>query len=202
MPHPAVREGVATFEEGLGMKPIRYSHRRVRMAVLLFLSALLTCPSFAADIAGYRLGAGDRVRVTVFGEPEMTGEFSVDGSGRLAMPLIGYVGASGQTAAQLERRLRDKLHPDYLRNPSVTVAVVAYRPFYIVGEVNKPGSYPYVSRMTVLNAVALAGGFTRRARQGSFYIKRSETAPTRRLDAAPDSVVLPGDVVTVRRRLF
>lgn len=184
------------------MNSIRLPRRAFRIATLLALPMLLSHAGLAADISGYRLGAGDRVRVTVFGEPEMTGEFAVDGSGGLAMPLIGYVGASGRTAAQLERRLRDKLHPDYLRDPSVTVEVVAYRPFYIVGEVNKPGSYPYVSSMTVLNAVALAGGFTRRARQGSFYIKRGERAPARRLDAAPDSVVLPGDVVTVRRRLF
>lgn len=184
------------------MSSIRLPGRPFRIAAIVVLCTLASHASVAADIPGYRLGAGDRVRVTVFGEPEMTGEFAVDGSGRLVMPLIGYVGASGRTAAQLERSLRDKLHPDYLKDPSVTVEVVAYRPFYIVGEVNKPGSYPYVSRMTVLNAVALAGGFTRRARQGSFYIKRGEKAPARRLDAAPDSVVLPGDVVTVRRRLF
>ena len=158
--------------------------------------------ALASDISGYRLGAGDRVRVTVFGEPDMTGEFAIDGSGRLAMPLVGKVEANGRTAGELELRIHDKLHPDYLRDPKVTVEVVSYRPFYIVGEVNKPGSYPYVSRMTVLNAVALAGGFTRRARQGRFYIKRVDPQRTRRLDAAPDSVVLPGDVVTVRRRLF
>ena len=184
------------------MTSVRHLRAPFRMTVALFVSLFAIPPAQAADIAAYKLGAGDRVRIMVFGEPELTGEFAVDGSGRLAMPLIGNVEASGQTAARLVQRIQDRLHPDYLKDPKVSVEIVTYRPFYIVGEVNKPGSYPYVTRMTVLNAVALAGGFTRRARQGSFYIKRGDKVRVRRLNAAPDSVVLPGDVVTVRRRLF
>ncbi|HEX6958803.1 MAG TPA: polysaccharide biosynthesis/export family protein [Ferrovibrio sp.] len=152
---------------------------------------------------GYRLGSGDRVRITVYGQPELTGEYSVDGSGSLAFPLIGQVQAGGLTAASLEQLLVSKLKPDYLKDPSVSVEVLTYRPFYIVGEVRTPGSYAYVSGMTVINAVALAGGFTYRAKENSFYVTRTgENGEKTKLSASPDTPVLPGDVITVRERYF
>lgn len=153
--------------------------------------------------AGYRLGSGDRVRITVYGQPELTGEYAVDGSGALSFPLIGQIRAGGQSAGDLEKALVDRLQPNYLKNPSVSVEILTYRPFYIVGEVRTPGSYPYVSGMTVLNAVALAGGFTYRAREGDFYVMRQTAEGGRgRLQAVSDTPVLPGDVITVRERYF
>lgn len=157
----------------------------------------------AAVAEGYRLGSGDQVRITVYGQPELTGEYAVDGGGMLSFPLIGQVRAGGLSAIDLEKALISRLQPDYLKNPSVSVEVLAYRPFYIVGEVRAPGSYPYVSGMTVLNAVALAGGFTYRARESSFYVMRPDPGGSRtKLDAVADTPVFPGDVITVRERYF
>lgn len=151
----------------------------------------------------YRLGSGDRVRVTVYGQPELTGEYAVDGSGQMSYPLVGQIRAGGLTAHQLEQALIGKLSPDYLKNPSISVEVLTYRPFYIVGEVRTPGSYPFVNGMTVLNAVALAGGFTYRARENSFYVTRTaEDGSKNKISAGADATILPGDIITVRERYF
>lgn len=166
--------------------------------VVLLISLLVPAPGAAQD--DYQLGSGDRVRVIVFGEPDMTGEYQIDGKGRLAFPLIGVVDAGSMTAAQLEQAIAGKLSPDFIKEPSVSVEVMTYRPFYIVGEVQKPGSYPYVSGMTVLNGVAVAGGFTYRARVENFYVERAGSG--QKVDAGPGTQILPGDVITVRERWF
>lgn len=151
----------------------------------------------------YRLGSGDRVRITVYGQPELTGEYAVDGGGQMSYPLVGQIRAGGMTAHELERALIGKLSPDYLKNPSISVEVLTFRPFYIVGEVRTPGSYPFVNGMTVLNAVALAGGFTYRARENSFYVTRTgEDGAKNKVSAGADATILPGDIITVRERYF
>jgi polysaccharide export outer membrane protein len=151
----------------------------------------------------YRLGPGDRMRIIVYGQSNLTGEYVLDGGGVLAFPLIGQVAASGMTPHQLEQTIAARLSPDYLRNPSVSVEVMTRRPFYIVGEVRNPGSYPYVAGMTVINAIALAGGFTYRARESSFYIKRSDkSGQTAKITANQETPVQPGDVIMVRERYF
>lgn len=151
----------------------------------------------------YRLGAGDRLRVTVYGQPELTGEYAVPGNGQLSFPLVGQIDAAGKTAAEVQKELYGKLSPDYLKNPSINVEVLNYRPFYIIGEVKQPGSYAYVSDMTVLNAVALAGGFTYRAREDAFVLRRRDGSAARDvLQADADTPVLPGDIITVRERYF
>lgn len=151
----------------------------------------------------YRLGSGDRVRITVYGQPELTGEYAVDGSGQMSYPLVGQIRAGGLTAHELEKALIGKLSPNYLKNPSISVEVLTYRPFYIVGEVRTPGSYPFVSGMTVLNAVALAGGFTYRARENSFYVTRTgEDGSKNKITAGAEATILPGDIITVRERYF
>jgi polysaccharide export outer membrane protein len=156
-------------------------------------------PDSSARSPGYRLGPGDKVHITVFGEKDLTGDFQVDGTGQMSFPLIGQVAAGGLTADQLSQTLVSRLKPDYLRDPRVAVEVLTYRPFYVVGEVKTPGSYPFVSNMTVLNAVALAGGFTYRAREDSFYLTRNgQGGQKTRIDATPDTPVQPGDVITVR----
>ena len=157
----------------------------------------------AGEPADYKLGSGDRVRVTVFGQQDLTGEYLVDGTGTLAFPLVGQIHAGSLTASELAQAIVSKLKPDYLKDPKVSVVVLTYRPFYILGEVKAPGSYAYVSGMTVISAVALAGGFTYRAREGSFYVDRTGRDGTKsRLDAAPDTSVQPGDVITVPERYF
>jgi protein involved in polysaccharide export with SLBB domain len=158
----------------------------------------------SSDRAGpdYRLGPNDRTRIIVYGQPNLTGEFVLDGNGNLAFPLIGNVPANGMTPTELQRAIAAKLDPDYLRNPSVSVEVASRRPFYVVGEVQKPGSYPYVTDMTVLNAIATAGGQTYRANMGRFYVKRQVDGQMVRVVATQESRLQPGDTVVVRERYF
>jgi protein involved in polysaccharide export with SLBB domain len=151
----------------------------------------------------YRLGANDRVRIIVFGQPTLTGEYTLDGNGILAFPLIGNIEASGQTTSQLQQAIASRLDPDFLRNPSVSAEVITRRPFYVIGEVQKPGNYPYVTDMTALNAVAMAGGYTYRARQNQLYIKRlDKDGRMVRVEAKPESKIRPGDTVEIKERYF
>jgi protein involved in polysaccharide export with SLBB domain len=164
----------------------------------------LTGGGGSGDRAGsdYRLGPNDRTRIIVYGQPNLTGEFVLDGSGNLSFPLIGNVQANGMTPSELQHAIAAKLDPDYLHNPSVSVEVATRRPFYVVGEVQKPGSYPFVTDMNVLNAVATAGGSTYRANMGHFYIKRMVNGQTVRVAASQESRLQPGDTVVVRERYF
>ena len=152
---------------------------------------------------GYRLGPNDRVRIIVFGQPTLSGEYTLDGNGVLAFPLIGSVNAQGQTTGQLQQAIASRLDPDFLRNPSVSAEVITRRPFYVIGEVQKPGNYPYVTDMTALQAIAMAGGYTYRARQNNLYLKRLDTNGRMvRVAATPESKVRPGDTVEIKERYF
>jgi protein involved in polysaccharide export with SLBB domain len=152
---------------------------------------------------GYRLGPNDRVRIIVFNQPTLTGEYTLDGNGVLAFPLIGNVDANGQSPSQLQKTISSKLDPEYLRNPSVSAEVITRRPFYVIGEVKQPGNFPYVTDMTVLNAVAMAGGYTYRARQNNLYIKRLDASGRLvRFAATPETKIQPGDTVEIKERLF
>jgi len=150
----------------------------------------------------YKLGPNDRTRIIVYGQPTLTGEFMLDGNGVLAFPLIGNLDARGMTPSELQRTIAQKLDPDYVHSASVSVEVSSRRPFYIVGEVQKPGTYPYVTDMSVLNAIATAGGQTYRANMGSFFIKRKVDGQVVRVQATQESALQPGDTVVVRERLF
>jgi protein involved in polysaccharide export with SLBB domain len=151
----------------------------------------------------YRLGPNDRARITVFGQPNLTGEFMLDGNGAVAFPLIGNVNANGMTPRELQQAIAGKLDPDYLRNPSVSVEVLTRRPFYVLGEVQKPGNYPYVTDITALNAVAMAGGYTYRAKTTQFYVKRlDQDGKMVRIVAKPETIIRPGDTLEVRERYF
>jgi protein involved in polysaccharide export with SLBB domain len=149
----------------------------------------------------YRLGSGDRVKITVFRHEDLSGEFALDGAGNFAMPLVGEVQAYGLTTRELESRLRETLEDGYLVDPQVSVEVLNYRPFYILGEVKTPGAYPYVNGMTVLNAVALAGGFSYRAKQSDFVLQRGGSNSSGN-EVQGDAALLPGDIVTVQERFF
>jgi len=165
--------------------------------------ALSLAPSNGvAAAADYKLGPNDRTRIIVFGQPSLTGEFVLDGNGVLAFPLIGNVDARGMTPSQLQAALAEKLDKDWIRNPSVSVEVSTRRPFYVVGEVQKPGSYPYVTDMNVLNAIATAGGETYRANMHEFWIKRKQSGRIVRVEANQESTLQPGDTVIVRERYF
>jgi polysaccharide export outer membrane protein len=160
-------------------------------------------PGVSGRDPDYRLGANDRVRIIVFGQPTLTGEFTLDGSGQLAFPLIGNVNAQGMTTGQLQQTIASRLDPDYLRNPSVSAEVITRRPFYVIGEVQKPGNYPYVTDMTALQAVAMAGGYTYRARQNNLYLKRLDANGRMvRVAATPETRIRPGDTVEIKERYF
>jgi polysaccharide export outer membrane protein len=153
--------------------------------------------------AAYRLGANDRLRIIVYGQDKLSGEYLLGGDGSLAFPLVGQVPANAMTPKELEAALASRLEPEYLTGASVSIEVLTRRPFYVLGEVQKPGSYPHSSKLNVLNAVATAGGYTFRARTGSFYIKRTDDqGKLYRVRATPETPVKPGDVVEVLERYF
>jgi polysaccharide biosynthesis/export protein len=152
--------------------------------------------------APYRLASGDRLRIIVFGQDNLSNSYSVDGAGVISMPLIGRVRAQGLTAAELEREIEARLRQGYLREPSVSVEVEAFRPFFILGEVNTAGQYPFINGMTIQEAVAVAGGFTPRAVESGADVTRVvDGRPV--TFAAPLSYPLrPGDTINVEERFF
>lgn len=157
--------------------------------------------AMAADQPAYILGSGDKIHVTVFNEPDLTGDFTVGDQGSVALPLIGNVTIGGKTVSEAENIVTQRYGANYLVNPRVSIEVLNYRPFFILGEVKNPGSYPYVAGMTVINAVALAGGFTPRADQGDIIVKRTNSTNDNQ-QVKQDDAVLPGDVITVKERFF
>lgn len=154
------------------------------------------------DLEAYRLGPGDKLKITIFGHPQESGNFEIDGLGYLAYPLLGRVPARDKTVAQLTEYLKVELNRTFIVDPRVSVEVLNYRPFYIYGEVNRAGSYPYVSGLTVRRAVAIAGGFTRRAREAPVTLVREDRSGAMKYDAQLEVPVLPGDIIEVERRLF
>jgi polysaccharide biosynthesis/export protein len=151
----------------------------------------------------YTLGPGDQIRIITFGEQQLTGEFRVDAAGDVALPLVGGVHAGGLTAKQLEGAVAQTLTRSKLyKNPSVSVEVINYRPIFILGEVTRPGQYPYQPAMTVVTTVAVAGGFTYRAVTDKFSIVRTSNMQTTEGAASRATFVQPGDVITVFERIF
>jgi protein involved in polysaccharide export with SLBB domain len=157
--------------------------RTSALAGLLSVALLAACSHLPEctngdGVAEYRLGPGDRVRLTVFRHEDLSGEFELDGEGDVALPLAGDILAQNLSARQLENeteiRLREK---GYLVDPQVSIEVLTYRPFYILGEVSRPGEYEYASGLTVVKAVSIAGGFTYRADQADIVIERENVGP-------------------------
>jgi polysaccharide export outer membrane protein len=165
-------------------------------------AASLPAPTVSSDL-DYRLGAGDKVRIIVFGESDLTGEFLVPGgNGTIAFPLVGDVRAGGLTVGELQGELEGQLKQGYLKEPHVSIEVLNYRPFYILGEVTKPGEYPYTSGLTVLNAVATANGFTYRADTAHVFIKHADDPVEHEFKLGSEIRVSPGDRIRIRERFF
>lgn len=152
--------------------------------------------------AAYHLDAGDRLRVVVYGQEGLTNTYAIDAGGSITMPLIGSVPARGRTTAGLAAEISAKLRRGFIREPSVAVEIEAYRPFFILGEVAAPGQYPYVPNMTVESAVAIAGGFSPRARRDSVTVTHTDASGTARFVVPPGSPISPGDTVLVSERWF
>lgn len=150
----------------------------------------------------YQLGSGDQVKVVVYGEEDLSGEFELDGTGIVAMPLIGPVNIGGKDLSNAEALISEKLADGFLINPRVSIEILNYRPFYILGEVKDPGSYPYVNGMTVLNAIALASGFTYRASESKIEVTRKIDGVEKKFRIATTAAVLPGDILRVPERFF
>jgi polysaccharide biosynthesis/export protein len=149
----------------------------------------------------YRLGPGDQIRITVFNEPDLTGPYTVGSQGSIAYPLVGSIRAGGLTVSQFTEALQTAL-ATYVRQPNVSVEVTNYRPFFILGEVQRPGTYPYSANLTVPNAVATAGGFTYRANQSRVFIRHANENVERSYPLTVATPVLPGDTVRIGERLF
>lgn len=159
-------------------------------------------PAVVRTVPEYRLGAADKVRVNVFGEEALTGEFIVGGSGRVSMPLIGEVQAAGLTITEFQTEIAEALKKGYINEPRVSAEVLNYRPFYILGEVKKPGEYPYTNNLTVLNAVATAEGFSYRANTRQVFIKRADGTSEQAYPLTTATQVAPGDTIRIGERFF
>lgn len=164
-------------------------------------------PSFAAATdapraSGIKVEAGDKLHITVFGEEKLTGDYQIDTGGYVALPLAGTIKAAGLTTPQLEKTLEARFRGTYLRDPKVTVEVITFRPFYVLGEVQKPGEYPYRAGLNVLSAIAIAGGATYRANTSEVLIQRAGTTTLQKLPQSPTIAVMPGDLVRVPERFF
>jgi protein involved in polysaccharide export with SLBB domain len=152
--------------------------------------------------AAAKLAPGDKITVTVFGEDKLSGNYQLDQSGQISLPLAGTIEALGLTQTQLEEALAKRFRSEYLKNPKVTVTITTLRPFYIVGEVEKPGEYPYKSGLNVLTALATAGGPTYRASRSTVQIQRHGEVGMHDYPISVTVPILPGDVIRVPERYF
>ena len=184
----------------------------ILMALSLTLVAACARPALAgaqADAArtvdlgdNYRLGVGDKVRIIVFNEEKLSGEFQVSAAGTLSVPLIGEVPASERTTSEVTQNIQALFADGYLRDPKVSMEVVTYRPYFILGEVKTPGQYPYSNGLTVMNAIASATGFTPRADKKTVFIRRSSEASEKPYKLTADLRVYPGDTIRLGERFF
>ena len=185
------------------------SRTRLRWSLWLFAMSLFACGlgwaqsvSPGTSDATYKLDSGDVVRISVFNQPDLSGDYMLDGEGRFSMPLIGAVQAAGLTPAELEFLLVDMYKPDYLVNPRIFIQVMNYRPYYLMGEVRSTGAFPYQAGMTYLTAIANAGGFTYRAKKDYVMVIRADDPEQKEIRLNVEDRVQPGDIIRVEERLF
>ncbi len=181
----------------------------LRLPFLLGLPWVAGCtgsdlPLLDQPTAGpYTLGTGDEIRLTVFGQPQLSTTYFVSPQGTISVPLIGDVPASTRTSEQLGAEIAEDLQSRHMVvDPSVSVDILMYRPIYVLGEVEKPGAYPYQPGLTMLSAVALAGGFTYRGVTSGGIVVRTSHGVAERGRVKPDSFLEPGDVLTITERFF
>ena len=161
-----------------------------------------SAPVQTSSVAAYRLGSGDKVKVNVFGETDLSGEFLVGDNGRIDLPLIGAVQARGQTVTQFQNAVVARYSSGYLKDPKVSVSVLNYRPFFIQGEVGKGGEYPYKAGLTIQDAVAIAGGYTYRANTGKAFVRRAGQDREVEIQTNQRVAINPGDIIRVPERFF
>lgn len=162
----------------------------------------ITSSTNLINMTQYVMGTGDHLNVTVFGDENLSGEFIIDAAGNISMPLIQEVRAAGHTAEELQDVISSKLHPKYLNDPKVTVQIKQYGDVFVLGEVRLPGKYSYAPNMTVLQAAAVAGGYTYRADEAGATISRLIDGKIQKFKITESSMVSPGDTIYIGRRWF
>ena len=150
----------------------------------------------------YVLGSGDKLRVIVFGEETLSGEFVVAGNGSISFPLVGDIAAAGKTVTQVQQEIHSALANGYLKDPRVSAEVDSFRPYFVLGEVTKPGEYPYSDNITAMNAIAAAGGFSYRANHKYVYLKRATASLSEKVRLTDSLEIAPGDTIRVVERYF
>lgn len=186
----------------LPAEPYGYRTPPAAQPALRPASAVAAAPATSYAPGSYILGPGDKLRLTVYGETDLSGEFTIDGAGYARLPLIGQVRAAGYSAQQLEQVVGGTLAQGYLKSPRVSVEVSTYRPFYVIGAVNRPGQYPYVEHMNAMNAIALAGGFQPSAVESVVFIRREGSNREEQLPVDRSTAIYPGDVIKVHNTIF
>lgn len=185
------------------LKTWRTLYRFALVALISGWVGLLPAVGRAEEpLAAYKLGTGDKLRLTVYNEKDLSGEYNLNDQGAVTLPLVGPVVLLGKTISESEEIITARYAKDYLVNPRVNLEVLNYRPFFILGEVRSPGSYPYINGMTIVNAVALAGGYTPRSNSDRIVIKRASDPSVGEQRVKEDGAVLPGDVIRVPERFF
>jgi polysaccharide export outer membrane protein len=186
----------AKAEIGVGgfLRPLGFVAFIVSLFILAFTQG-------ASAQSGYHLGTGDKIKVTVFGEEDASGEYEIDATGSISARLLGRVAVKGMTVSDVEQALIEQYRSrGFFRNPRISIELINLRPFYILGEVEKRGSYPYVNGLTVAQAVAIAGGYTYRASRGRITVQR--VGAPKEEAATEDTPVYPGDIVRIPERFF
>ncbi len=177
---------------------MRNKHFILLLGLLLFSSFL----NANTSMSQYRLGSGDQIKIVVFGQDDLSIQTRLPDVGTISYPFLGDIRVVGLTVSELENLIYTGLLGDYLVNPSVAVSIVEYRPFFIDGEVKKPGGYPYQPGLSVDKAAALAGGYTERASRTKIFISRSLDDGQQRFVVNTNDIVQPGDIVTVEQSFF
>lgn len=169
----------------------------MRFVALIFL--LYTNFAYSAE---YFLGAGDRISITVYGEPDLTTKVKIDKSGLVSFPFLDDIQVIGLSTKNLENKIRTGLLGDYLVDPQVTISIVEYRPFFIHGQVNRPGGYPYQDDLTLDKAIAIAGGLASRASRSEWKITRIIDGKTVTLKGDVTTVINPDDIIEIEQSFF
>lgn len=179
--------------------------RALSLALTLMCAACGTTPpvqTASNEPYVYKLATGDRLRIAVFGEPTLSGEYALDGLGAIAYPLLGQVIAAGKTTAEVNAEITSRLGAQFVRDPKVSIEVANYRPVYILGEIARPGEFPYVEGLTAFALVAKAGGFTYRANQKFIFIRRESNTAEQTFTLSGSLTIRPGDTVRIGERYF
>ena len=201
-PAPAASARYEVADSGGAVSALRNAFAASPQRAYAPAPAYAAAPEPAAYDTSYKLDAGDKLRVVVYGQEGLTNSYAIDAGGSITMPLIGAVHARGRTPAGLAAEITAKLRNGYIREPSVAVEIESYRPFFILGEVAAPGQYPYVPNMSVESAVAIAGGFSPRARRDTVTLTHTDGSGSMRVAVPLGTAVGPGDTVLVGERWF